>query len=210
MNGIHDMGGMTDFGPIRIERDEPTFHAEWERRVFGMIRLTIDARYNWDEFRSSIERLAPMEYLSASYYERWLSALERYLIEKGDVLENDVREQSAGAAPRPGVHPPDVNPDTLPPISGVEPRFRAGDRVVVRNMNPPGHTRLPRYTRGKSGEIDRFLNVFTFPDRNAVEMGNVPRPVYAVRFTAQELWGRTASPRDTVCVDLWEDYLDPA
>jgi nitrile hydratase len=210
MNGIHDMGGMTDFGPVQIERDEPTFHAEWERRVLGMVRLTIDERYNWDEFRSAIERLAPVEYLSASYYERWLAALERYLIEKGDLGEREVLEASGGTAPRQGVSRTEVDPDTLPDAVGTEPRFRPGDRVVVRNVNPSGHTRLPRYTRGKTGEIDRFLNSFTFPDRNSLELGNVVRPVYAVRFTAQELWGKSASPLDSVTVDMWEDYIEPA
>ena len=96
MNGVHDMGGMTGFGPVVIERDEPVFHADWERRLFGIVRLTIDERYNWDEFRSAIERLTPLEYLSATYYERWLSALERYLVEKGDILETELRQESGG------------------------------------------------------------------------------------------------------------------
>ncbi len=206
MNGIHDMGGMTDFGAVAVEPDEPLFHADWERRVLGMVRTTIDGRYNWDEFRFAIERLDPVEYLSASYYERWLSALERYLIEKGDVSEEALRVESEGAAPRPGLSVPRLPP----PASGggTDFTFGTGQIVTVRNTNPPGHTRLPRYVRGKQGTVDRVLGMQTFPDSNALGTGSMLRPVYSVRFRARELWGRDANPRDTVCVDLWEEYLE--
>lgn len=211
MNGIHDMGGMTDFGPVPIERDEPLFHDDWERRVLGMVRLVVDGRFNWDEFRFAIERLTPVEYLSASYYERWLAALERYLEEKGVLSEKELRDDSDNAAPRPGLPLPHGDAAaTVPDSNGAEPRFRPGDRVVVRNINPVGHTRLPRYVRGKQGTIVRFLDAFNFPDRNALGLGDVPRPVYAVNFEARELWGDAAPATDSVCVDLWEDYLEHA
>jgi nitrile hydratase subunit beta len=184
------------------------FHADWERRLFGIVRLTIDERYNWDEFRSAIERLTPVEYLSATYYERWLSALERYLVEKGDILEADLRQESGGRVPRPGIPPPDPAESISAVSVGTEARFQAGDRVYVRNLNPSGHTRLPRYVRGRTGTIDRLLGVFTYPDTNALQLGNVRQQVYAVRFTAREIWGSRASSRDSICVDLWDEYLD--
>jgi nitrile hydratase subunit beta len=208
MNGIHDMGGMTDLGPLAIERDEPVFHAGWEQRVLGMVRLTVDPHYNWDEFRSAIERLAPVEYLSPSYYERWLSALERYLIEKGVVSEDAIRDQTGGAAPRPGIPVPLSAFAQANSIAGG-PRFRAGDSVVARNIHPAGHTRLPRYVRGKHGRVERILDQQTFSDQNALGLGTVPRPVYSVSFTAPELWGPDAKATDTVMVDLWEEYLQP-
>jgi nitrile hydratase len=77
-------------------------------------------------------------------------------------------------------------------------------------MHPTGHTRLPRYARGKVGTIDRDHGVFTFPDTNFLFLGEKPQHVYSVRFAARELWGDQAAPQDSVYVDLWEDYLEPA
>ena len=50
MNGIHDLGGMQGFGPIEREENEPVFHADWERRMFALLNLTIAAgQYHVDE-----------------------------------------------------------------------------------------------------------------------------------------------------------------
>ena len=92
----------------------------------------------------------------------------------------------------------------------VAPRFRPGDHVVVRNLNPEHHTRLPRYARGKRGVIEGDHGVFVFPDTAAHNQGAKPQHVYSVRFTARELWGGHAAERDTLRLDLWDDYLDLA
>lgn len=90
----------------------------------------------------------------------------------------------------------------------VASRFRAGDAVVARNLNPVGHTRLPRYIKGKRGTIRLDHGVFSFPDTAAHGLGHKAQHVYSVRFGAQELWGETASPHDSVYIDLFDDYLD--
>jgi nitrile hydratase subunit beta len=69
--------------------------------------------------------------------------------------------------------------------------------------------RLTPYARGKGGVIERDHGVFVFPDTNAPGLGAKPQHVYAVRFTARELWGEQAKPKDSVVVDLWDDYLEP-
>jgi nitrile hydratase len=92
----------------------------------------------------------------------------------------------------------------------VEQRFQIGQSVRARNINPEGHTRLPRYARGKIGEIHLHHGVYVFPDTNAHFRGENPQHVYSVRFTARELWGNQASPRDAVYIDMWDDYLEPA
>jgi hypothetical protein len=92
----------------------------------------------------------------------------------------------------------------------VPPRFAVGQAVLIRNIHPLGHTRVPRYVRGRRGEIAIDHGVFVFPDSHAAGEGSQPQHVYSVRFTARELWGPTASPRDTVYVDLWDDYLEGA
>ncbi|HEY0615697.1 MAG TPA: hypothetical protein VGC96_13680 [Candidatus Elarobacter sp.] len=86
MTRINDMGGMQGFGPIEIESGEPPFHHEWEARVFAINALLLrKGVYNLDEFRDAIERMPPARYLAASYYERWLYAIES-LVEKKDLL----------------------------------------------------------------------------------------------------------------------------
>ena len=89
-------------------------------------------------------------------------------------------------------------------------RFKAGQRVRARNIHPAGHTRLPRYARDKQGVILSSHGAHVFPDTNAQFQGENAQPLYTVRFEARTLWGDAASPRDTLCLDLWEDYLEPA
>jgi len=90
----------------------------------------------------------------------------------------------------------------------VAPRFRVGDRVLVRNHNPVTHTRLPGYLRGKRGTIEHDYGVFAFPDTHAHGLGDNAQHCYSVRFTARELWGPTAAERDTLRVDVFDDYMD--
>ena len=78
----------------------------------------------------------------------------------------------------------------------------------TRNINPSGHTRLPRYARGHLGEIVASHGAHVYPDSHAHGHGEDPRPVYTVRFTARELWGDAANPNDSVSLDLWEPYLE--
>ena len=93
---------------------------------------------------------------------------------------------------------------------GPAARFAVGDRVRARNLNPPGHTRLPRYVRGREGVIEALRGTHVFPDTNAHFRGEDPQPLYTVRFSAQELWGDAARAGDSVSVDLWESYLERA
>jgi hypothetical protein len=82
--------------------------------------------------------------------------------------------------------------------------------VRTRNIHPRGHTRLPRYARGKLGQIERCHGAHVFPDTNAHGLGEQPQPLYTVRFAARELWGDAAEGRQSVSLDLWESYLEPA
>jgi nitrile hydratase len=226
MNGVHDMGGMDGFGAIPREENEPVFHSDWERRVFALA-LAMGARfYNVDELRRTIERMPPARYLDSSYYERWLYAIESLLLEKGVVGEADFDAAMGGIeAPGAGSRSPDASASVLPADDAMgEPslhgaaalrrdrsfkaRFKPGDRVIARNMNPAGHTRIPRYVRGRRGVIKHDWGVFVFPDTHAHGRGTNPQHCYAVEFSARELWGDAHSDREPVCVDLWENYLE--
>ncbi len=223
MNGVHDMGGMHGFGPIH--RDEATFHAPWELRVRAMMATLIRAGvFNIDEFRRAIESIPPATYLAYGYFERWLAALQMLLEEKGALtpaeIEGTLRQPGEEAErvsrmDRPATptrvetimqaHERPAKPATE---AGVA-RFRPDDRVRARNEHLKGHTRLPRYVRGKQGVIHRVHGVYAFADTNAHGLGPHPQPVYSVRFAARDLWGQAAPSNDSVYIDLWESYLEP-
>ena len=218
MNGVHDMGGMHGMGPIVREANEPVFHHDWERRVFALSLATgALGEWNIDMSRHARERMPAAQYLAASYYQKWLYGLELLLLEAGLVTREEVETGRARGrvSGKRVLRAADVEKVLtkgrgfrLP--DGVPPRFKPGDRVVARNMQPTGHTRLPRYARGRRGVIDRDHGVFIFADANAIGQGPKPQHLYSVRFAARELWGPDASPRDAVYVDLWDDHLDPA
>jgi nitrile hydratase subunit beta len=219
MNGIHDMGGMQDMGPIQYEKNEPVFHARWESRVFAMfIAAAAWRKWNLDAFRYTREVLPPADYLRVSYYEQWFSGLLELLVRRGLVTAAEI-ESGVPATGLAKATPP-LTADKIPTMLAtrinasrdvkIPPRFQAGQRVRARNMHPVGHTRLPRYVRAKLGTIDRDHGVFVFPDTNAHFLGEKPQHVYSVRFAARELWGEQAAPHDSVYVDMWDDYLEPA
>lgn len=218
MNSIHDMGGMTCFGPVVREENESLFHAPWERRVFAMTMLSMGRLDTLDAFRHAVERMDPAHYLESSYYEHWLAALETLAVEHGIVTS----EELATGVPQTtnvGSHPP-LPPEAVPvavskgapcdrPAGRRKPRFSVGDTVSAKNLNPSGHTRLPRYVRGKQGVINLVHGTFVYPDTNAHGGGEKPQPLYNVCFSARDLWGPTSARRDHLYIDLWEDYLEP-
>jgi nitrile hydratase len=94
MNGIHDLGGMHGMGPIEREENEPVFHGDWEKRVFGLFfALSAHGRWNLDQFRHAIERMDPSEYLTTSYYEHWLHAHTTMAIETGLITAEEFQQR---------------------------------------------------------------------------------------------------------------------
>jgi nitrile hydratase subunit beta len=219
MNGVHDMGGMQDMGPVQREKNEPVFHQRWEGRVWGMMWLgSAWGKWNLDAMRHAIERIPPADYLRMSYYEKWLAALVDLVTGRGLVTRAEL-ESGKPAAGSAKATPP-VKAEGVPALIArgnpvkrdvaVAARFQVGQRVRGRNINPVTHTRLPRYARGKIGTIERDHGVFLFADSNAHFQGEKPQHLYSVRFTARELWGEQASARDSIYVNLWDDHLEPA
>lgn len=207
MNGVHDIGGMDGFGPIPIEKNEPVFHAAWEGRMYA-IAISLARKFrNTDEFRHAIERIPAPVYLDSSYYERWLNAIMTLLVERNNVTRDELT--SRGAAPVAPSQPSNRFEGDSPKARRRSARFRIGDRVVARNLNSTGHTRLPRYVRGKRGVIESDWGTYVFADSNAHHGGDRTQHVYSVSFAARELWGKDAPRNDTLRIDLWEDYLEP-
>jgi len=220
VNGPQDLGGQHGFGPVAPEPDEPLFHAAWERRAMA---LTLAAGYmgawSLDESRHARESLPPATYLAASYYEIWIRALEALLVRHGFVTP---AELAAGHALAPGAAPrrrllaaavPEViargGPVARDPGAST-PAFAPGAQVRTVVMHPTGHTRLPRYARGKTGVVEAVQGFHVFPDANAHGRGEAPQWLYTVVFAATEIWGRDGDPRQSLSIDAWESYLEPA
>jgi nitrile hydratase len=213
MNGIHDMGGMQGLGEIGYKENEPIFHAPWEGRVHALVQAMRSGG-----LRPYIERIPAAEYLRMSYYERWYTALVTRLIERGIITRAEVERGQADPAAvqaTPALTPA-VARELLfsPPREEQDieltPRFRVGDGVRGRNIHPTTHTRMPRYTRGRRGVVERIRGVFNLPDSEQVSGEPKPQHVYLIRFTARELWGEEAPAPDSLYIDMWEDYLEPA
>jgi nitrile hydratase len=200
------MGGMHGFGPVEPEPGEPVFHAGWERRVFAVnVAMGATGAWNIDASRHARESLPPVDYLSKTYYEVWLAGLERLTAERD--LDAPARRTLAVAdvAAAMGTRGRGMSRDAPSPA-----RFAVGDRVLARNLNPPTHTRLPRYVRGHVGEIVAVHGCHVFPDAHAHGGGEDPQWLYTVRFDGRELWGDDADPTVAVSVDAFEPYLEPA
>lgn len=219
MNGAQDLGGMMAFGPVAPERDEPVFHAEWEKRALALVlAMGATGAWNLDMVRHARETLPPAVYLGASYYEIWMRALEQLIVAQGLVGAEELME---GRALTPAASVKRVlTADAVPAIvaagtpydrpASAQPVFAPGDRVRARNDHVPTHTRLPRYVRGRAGAIVSNQGCFVLPDSNAHGRGESPAWCYSVRFTAEELWGAGAEAGSEVMVDLWEPYLERA
>jgi nitrile hydratase len=208
MNSVHDMGGMHGLGPVDPDPNEPLFHAPWEARVLALnLAAAAWGRWNIDASRHARERIPGPDYLAMTYYEKWLAGLITIMNERGLMPAADAAKASPPlTAERVAALVASGGP-TLRETAAA-PKFQVGDRVRARNLNPAGHTRLPRYVRGHVGTIERAHGAHVLPDANAHFRGECPEPLYGVRFTSAELWG--AAGRDSVHLDLWESYLEPA
>jgi len=218
MNGPHDLGGSQSFVPIAPEPDEPVFHKDWERRAAALsLAMNATGMWNIDMVRHARERIPPTFYVPSSYYEKWLRGLERL------VVEHDLVSGAEFDAKR-SLDPPKALPRKplaadVPALLAKGSRydrparslalFAVGDAVRARVMNPIGHTRLPRYVRGRSGTIARVHGVHVFPDSNSAGKGEDPHWLYSVAFDAHEVWGPEGRAGDAIHLDLWEPYLEP-
>jgi len=171
--------------------------------LFWVVEDAVDA--TGGELRHSIERMDPGHYLTASYYEHWLTGAATLAVEHGLVTRSELEARAGGRFPLSG-------PVLAPPVGGAdpdvdEPRFGPGDRVRVREWHPPGHTRCPRYVRGKTGLVVRVDGIHSVPDIEAHGAAGRREPTYSVRFDAADLWG-DGQRGVWVHVDLWDSYLE--
>lgn len=219
MNGAQDLGGMMGFGPVTPEKNEPVFHGRWEGRVLANVIATqAIGWWSGDASRYARESLDPRFYLTRSYYEIWFAALENILAEHALVAGDEI---ATGQALREGRKPDRVFEAANVAAAlrrgwpseretNTQPQFAIGQKVRAKNMHPTTHTRLPRYARGRIGMIEAIRGFHVYPDANAHGRGPDPQWVYNVRFAARELWGPDADARNSVSIDAFEPYLEPA
>lgn len=221
MDGVHDLGGTDGTGRVSHSPSEPTFHDEFEERVFAMVLVTMAHReYTMDEFRHAIERMAPAWYLDSSYFEHWLAAMEKLLVERGTLEAGELRERYERVRDGEQEVPERESPEMAEMMRTIiesgggsrrgpgDPGFEVGDSVSVRNIHPEGHTRCPGYVRRAEGTVQAVHGAHVLPDSRAHGEGESPEPLYSVRFEGEELWGPDAEAGTAVSVDLWESYLE--
>ncbi len=225
MNGVHDLGGTHGFGPVPIDRDEPEFHEDWERRLFG-VKTALNGHgipKNLDQGRYDVETLPPDVYFTASYYERWLLAAEKAVVRAGVLTEAELEARRREVAENPDAPLPSHRDDEFVERAAAGARrgrptrrhtdreraFAVGDGVVTRNVHHTGHTRLARYARGRRGVVIATYDAFDLPEA-AARGEDQPDWLYSVRFDASEVWGETAEPNAAIVIDLFESYLLPA
>lgn len=229
VNGPHDLGGLPGFGAVPMgDESASPFPEGWEGRTTGAIIASIVAGlFNVDQFRAGIEALPPVAYVKASYWEKWLHTLEYNLLRNSVLSEEEIegRLQEVAADPEAPL-PERSDPDRVAVIAGLieggapitralerDPAFGPGDRVRTREIlverRGEQHTRLPGYAQGIEGVIEIVHPAMPLPDASAVGEPERAEPVYAVRFRGRDLWP-DAEDASSVCVDLWESYLEPA
>jgi nitrile hydratase len=219
VDGIHDMGGTQGWGELHFDPDEPAFTAPWQGRAFAMCLLSMNrlTGRNLDAMRHALERLRPIQYLENGYYGRWLLMAETLLTDSGVIAEGAVdararklRGDDVTEPPDPELAKPDYTPTGPGSLRQVDesPRFKVGDRVRAKDVHPRGHTRLPRYVRGRVGVVTAVHGCHALPDARAHDRGDDPQWLYTVRFTGSELWGPDADPTLTVSIDAFEPYLE--
>ena len=224
MNGAHDLGGMQGFGAVepdaasRGDGPAPIFKAEWERRIFGLtLAMGATGAWNLDMSRYARENQPPAAYLEKSYFQVWLHGLETLLVQAGlcsrTEIERGRAEGPAAVVPR-VLKAADVaaalaKGGPVQRASERSPAFEIGDTVVAKVMAPAGHTRLPRYVRGRPGRVVLHHGAHVFPDAHAKGGGEAPEHLYTVAFDAADIWGPEACP-GSVRVDCFEPYLEPA
>jgi nitrile hydratase len=218
MDGIHDLGGMQGFGPVEDQgADEPPFHHPWEGRVHGMMISLGANRALPGSFRYAIERMGAVQYLTTSYYEHWMAAIETLLDEQGVVSRGTLaqRIEQGRAEPEQRLDPElaqraktALTAPSKRVWRGPDHRFTVGQKVRAKKdaTTHSGHTRCPRYVRDVVGVIERLCPLEPLPE-GLPTRDIQPVPLYTVCFHSHDLWGEDAEDF-TLRIDLVEPYLE--
>ena len=218
MDGVHDLGGIQGFGPIEIEDDHVPSKSDWGVRSFAIqLSASYPGGFSVDWIRHVAQCIPPAAYLDIEYYDRWYRMVAGVLLDGGWVSLDELKSGKSTAMPSgagPALQPEAVatimreGMQSTRPAQGQE-AFSVGDAVMAKFHAPLGPTRLPRYVRGQTGQIEGFRGWHALPD--ACGLGeDRAEPLYNVSFLAHRIWDDVTAPNDKVYLDLWQSYLDPA
>ena len=217
MDGVHDLGGVQGFGPLEIDPDERAFHHDWEARMWGLNEaMTGDPGWTIDWWRHVRELILPLDYLSRPYFDQWAQIYAALMIDSGLATVEEVATGKA-KGPRPDFGPPMQAKEVAEAArrttdfrrdGGAKPAYLLGQKLRARLTGAVGHTRLPRYVRGRPGTIHAYHGNHLLPDAGAKGQHHA-EPLYTVAFAAADLWPEHAGSRDRIFLDLWESYLEP-
>jgi nitrile hydratase beta subunit len=212
-----DLGGQPGHEPVVPEPEGQPFHSEWEPMVLAMA-LAMGATGSWNIDMSRAARETLPDYSLLAYYQIWLAGLQKLMLERGQVFDDELENGRSLHPPAPmarvllaaNVHAvlakgtPAQRPDVLQPM------FQVGQSVRTRASSVPHHTRLPAYVRGRFGTVSRLHGSHVFADAHAQGLGEQPEPLYTVVFDSVDLWGADAADGVQVSIDAWQSYLEPA
>lgn len=212
MDTVHDLGGTQGFGPIPnvTEDDSALFTDAWKARVWALAMISMDklsqdeTGWTLDWYRHVLERLPPDLYLRLDYFEKWILGMMATAVDEGVA---EVSEFTGGRAAGKAF---DYNdPAPLETISGATPRFKPGDGVICRRDVGSMHTRLVGYVRGRTGTVESVIGAQALPDEAAKGVIRKEQ-TYVVRFPMAALWPEAADSDDSLLIDMWDSYLEPA
>jgi len=214
MDTLHDLGGKQGFGPVPVQTGDAPFQHDWERRMWALARAGIAHDITIDWFRHGLERMVPADYLTYSYFQKWATNYLMLLVDNGAVTLPEVMAGHVGKR-SPAADVLSVN-QVLKRNQGGNvsfamdaasaPAFAVGDVVLTKRRIDAPHTRLPAYARSARGTVIAQHGGHAMPDKGALGL-HEGEHLYTVAFTAPELWGDSANPRDSVTLELWESYL---
>ncbi len=220
MDGVHDLGGVQGFGPIKSDEGEAVFETDWEARMWGINKaIAKDPSWTLDWWRHVRELIDPVDYLTRPYFDQWMQIHAALMVDSGYATVEELaaaRAGGPGAALGADIRPP-MGPEMVAEAKrastdyrrdvGPGPRFAVGDQVVTRACGDRSHTRLPRYAMGRPGVIEAYSGTHVLPDASARGEERA-EPLYSVAFRACDLWPEAEGRRDRVFLDLWESYLE--
>jgi nitrile hydratase len=181
--------------------------------------------WTWGHLRMGAEAMNPFDYFKFRYYEKWLGGISSFFVEQGyisgaelDALTEQYLAQPAPASPSRQVPAIDAQVikylregDSPQRPAPAAPAFAVGEQVIIRDVHPVAHTRLPGYLRGKTGVIDHVYDAaYAYFFSTGPDGIGEPMPVYVVKFSPTELWGAMREPNNSVYADLFETYLEHA
>jgi len=235
----HHLGGIEGLEPSSFEKR--VFVQPWEERIFGIhvammglsdhleavktVPTQFKSFWTWGHLRKGAEGLNPFDYFKYRYYEKWLGGISGFFVESGYLSKEELDSQTTVYlenldVPLPSGGEPGLDEQVMEYLRvgvspkcdvAIQPKFKMGDVVTVRNPPPVEHCKLPGYLRTQKGvvkEVYEGTYSYYFPTGDGV---GDPMPIYNVEFDSHDIWGNLTEPQTWIYVQIFEAYLeDPA